>query len=118
MEWLVDSRAKVSQYDLIEPTVFTLWATEIAIGRRRSRSHGPECQGDESTDHTFWLCRRAPGTVASLCSWTPTATVASSQIVAGQADRAAYPGLIRSLMSARRSSNGRNALFMALMVSH
>ena len=32
--------------------------------------------------------------------------------------RAAYPGLMTSLMSASRSSNGRNALFIALMVNH
>ena len=85
---------------------------------RRPKGHGSECQGDESTDCTFWLCGRASGAVAERCSSARTVTVEHSPVVAGQADRAAYPGLIRSLMRARRSSNDRNALFMALMVSH
>ena len=62
--------------------------------------------------------RASSGTVSQLCPPTPSATLEHSHIVGGQADRAAYPGLIRSLMRVRRSSNGRNALFMALMVSH
>ena len=118
MYWLFDSRARASQHDLIGPTVFTLRATEMAIDRRGSTSHGRECQGGESTDYTLCLCGRARLTIAQLCSSTPTATVQCRQTVARQADRAAYPGLIRSLMRVRRSSNGRNALFMALMVSH
>ena len=77
------------------------------------------CDGDDAPTRPT---RRSLGSSSLRRPLQPTlpAGTAARPAAAGRhrRSRTAYAGLITSLMSASRSSNGRNAHFIALMVNH